>query len=293
MKLFSFVGKGGVGKTTSAAALALKLSKKGKVLVISLDPAHNLGDVLNVKLSAEPKQITHNLWAAEPDVDEVIRSYTRELAKEIKAHYKYLRVLNLDKLISVLELSPGVEEQALLEELIKYLESDFDYLVVDHAPTGIAVRVLSLPSIMLMWINSLIGLRKEIIKKEEMLKKIRGEETKTSDPVLKILEEEKERMEKADKVIRSPESHSIYVVLNPEELPVLEALRIKNMMMQAQLPLKAVVVNKYINNEEAQKWYEKVKEEFAGFKIFRVPKFEKPPKGLESLEEVSKHIEVV
>ncbi len=293
MKMFSFVGKGGVGKTTSAAALALKLSKKGKVLVVSLDPAHNLGDVLATKLREEPKEIAPNLWAAEPDVDEVIRRFTKEIAEEIKLHYKYLKVLNLDKLISILELSPGVEEQALLEELIKFMNMDFDYLVVDHAPTGIAVRVLSLPSIMLMWLNSLINLRKEILRKREALAKLRGYEEKLDDPVLKILQEELERMKRTDELIKNPNTHSIYIVLNPEELPVLEGIRIKEMLERAQLPLKAVVVNKYVEEEEAIYWYNKVLEVFKNTKIFKVPKFKKPPKGIEELAKVAEHLEVV
>ncbi len=291
--MFSFVGKGGVGKTTSAAALATKLSKRGKVLIISLDPAHNLGDVLSSELSEEPKEVAPNLWAAEPDIDNVIRNFTKDIAEEIKIHYKYLKVLNLDKLISVLELSPGVEEQALLEELVKFMKMDFDYLVVDHAPTGIAVRVLSLPSIMLMWLDSLINLRKEIVKRKEALAKLRGLKEEIEDPVLKILKEEKGKMEETDKIIKNPLSHSIYIVLNPEELPVLEGIRIKEMLGRAQLPFKAVVVNKYVEDEEATRWYKKILEAFAGVKVFRIPKFKKPPKGLDELNNVAEYIEVV
>ncbi len=293
MKMFSFVGKGGVGKTTSAAALALKLSKKGKVLVISLDPAHNLGDVLATELKEEPKEVAPNLWAAEPDVDDVIRRFTKGIAEEIKLHYKYLKVLNLDKLISILELSPGVEEQALLEELIKFMNMNFDYLVVDHAPTGVAVRVLSLPSIMLMWLNSLINLREEILKKKESLARLRGHEGKLEDPVLKILQEEFEKMKRTDNIIKDHYTHSIYVVLNPEELPVLEGIRIKEMLNKAQLPLKAVVVNKYIEDEEALSWYNKVLKTFTNAKVFKVPKFKKPPKGIEELAKVAEYLEAV
>lgn len=118
-KVFHFMGKGGVGKTTSAATQASLLSERGKTLIVSLDPAHNLGDVLGAKVGEEPEEVAPNLYAAEPNVDRIISSFVKRVVEELQDHYKYLKVYNLDNVLRVLEYTPGVEEQALLEALAK------------------------------------------------------------------------------------------------------------------------------------------------------------------------------
>lgn len=79
------MGKGGVGKTTVSTALAYKLSVKGyRVLIVSLDPAHNLGDVLKTPLRDEPLRITENLWASEVDFDTMVTRYLKDLSEKLK-----------------------------------------------------------------------------------------------------------------------------------------------------------------------------------------------------------------
>ncbi|WP_367883772.1 ArsA family ATPase [Thermococcus peptonophilus] len=94
-----FIGKGGVGKTTSSAAAAVALADRGgyKTLIVSLDPAHNLGDVLMEKLSDKPKKIAENLYASELDMEKLIKSYLKHLEENLKHMYRYLTVINLEK----------------------------------------------------------------------------------------------------------------------------------------------------------------------------------------------------
>ncbi|UXD21544.1 anion transporter [Ignicoccus pacificus DSM 13166] len=291
--MFNFIGKGGVGKTTSAALSAISLSNKGKTLVVSLDPAHNLGDVLGVELSEEPKRIAPGLWASEPDVDKIIREYAKNISEEFKQHYKYLRVLNLDKVFDVLEHTPGVEEQALLQKLMELKNTDFDYVVVDNAPTGIALRVLLLPQIMLTWMNYLLKLRKDIVKRREIV-----EEKKVHDPVLELLEKEIQELEEFDKYLKS-KHHKVILVLNAEEMPVLEAIRIKDTLNKFSMKPCAVIVNKLIiqdtsdptlvsMKESQQKWLKKIHEEFKDMQIVKLPYLPVPPKGVERLRELAK-----
>ncbi|MCK4581327.1 MAG: ArsA family ATPase, partial [Dehalococcoidia bacterium] len=90
MKTIFVVGKGGVGKTTCAAATAVSLSKKYDILIVSLDPAHNLGDVFGSSLSGKAKSLGSRLWAMEVDMERAIRDYLEESARKLKGMYGYL-----------------------------------------------------------------------------------------------------------------------------------------------------------------------------------------------------------
>ncbi|WP_148202288.1 ArsA family ATPase [Ignicoccus hospitalis] len=295
-KVFHFMGKGGVGKTTSAATQASLLSERGKTLIVSLDPAHNLGDVLGAKVGEEPEEVAPNLYAAEPNVDRIISSFVKRVVEELQDHYKYLKVYNLDNVLRVLEYTPGVEEQALLEALAKFMNLEvFDYLVIDHAPTGLSVRVLLLPEIMEGWLERLIELRKQIIKRRKIL----GDDEE--DQVLNILLEELEKNKKLKELLKDPERSSVIVVLNPEEMPFLEAKRIKDTLADFGIPLCGVVVNKIVSErhedsivrsimEEQKRWLSRINEEFKDYKIIRVPYLVPPPKGLETLKKVGREV---
>ncbi len=293
MIMYNFIGKGGVGKTTSAALTAVKLSKHGKTLLVSLDPAHNLGDVLGVELSEEPKMIVPGLWAAEPDVDSIIRNYAKRISEELKQHYKYLKALNLEKLFKVIEHTPGVEEQALLEELMRLSKTDFDYVVVDNAPTGIALKVLILPEIMLTWMNSLKKIRLEIIKRRKIIE----EKEEIEDLVLKELEKEIDEMSKFKEFLTSP-NNRIVLVVNAEEMPVLEALRIKEKLTAFNMKPCAIVVNKLIMydtddptlksiKDNQMKWLHFIHENFGDLEIVKLPYLPQPPKGVDRLREIA------
>jgi arsenite-transporting ATPase len=250
--------------------------------------------VLGVELEESPKRIAPGLWATEPDVDKIIRDYARTVSEELKLHYKYLRVLNLDKIFNIIEHTPGVEEQALLQKLTELINrNDFDYLIVDNAPTGIALRVLLLPQIMLTWMNYLLKLRKEIVKRKKIVEG-RG----VNDPVLNILNEELSKLKGFDEYLKS-NRHKVVLVLNAEEMPILEAIRIRKTLAQFSMNPCAVIVNKLITQgtedptlsamKEVQKvWLSKVEQEFNEQQIIKLPYLPIPPKGIEKLRKLAK-----
>ena len=154
--------KGGVGKTTCAGALALLSSRTERTLVVSLDPAHNLGDVLGRRLSGAPAAIAPNLSASEVDMDAAISRYLEESTQRLKGMYSYLKTINLEGYLDAMKLSPGIEEYATLqvmEELIRDAEGTYDVIVFDTPPTGLTLRVLALPHVSLMWGERLAALR--------------------------------------------------------------------------------------------------------------------------------------
>jgi arsenite-transporting ATPase len=153
MRFVFFGGKGGVGKTTCAAAAALRAAREGeRVLVVSTDPAHSLGDALDLELGAEPRRVKDvpgagELWAAELDADKALKRWLRakeEAIRTIADRGTYLDEEDVDRFMSL--SFPGVDELVGLVELQRLArQRDNDQVVVDTAPTGHTLRLLEMP----------------------------------------------------------------------------------------------------------------------------------------------------
>ena len=103
MRILFFTGKGGVGKSTMAAAAAWQLSKKSRVLIVSIDPAHNLGDIFGVTLKGKKSRFTHTLHLKEIDLHRLSKEYLQREINVLSSTYRYLQTLNLDEYFSVLK----------------------------------------------------------------------------------------------------------------------------------------------------------------------------------------------
>ncbi|AHF79755.1 ArsA family ATPase [Thermococcus paralvinellae] len=312
-RVLFFIGKGGVGKTTSAAATSIALSKKGyKTLIVSIDPAHNLGDVLMVKLNDKPKEIIENLYAMELDMEKLIQSYLKHLEKNLKHMYKYLTVINLEKYFEILSFSPGIEEYATLEAIREILMEGekWDVIVFDTPPTGLTLRVLALPRISLIWADKLIEIRRKILERRKAIEKIQGERKfiiegqeyklpsdEEEDAVMKELKKYREEIEFVHKIITNPEKTTVVAVMNPEMLPFYETERAYGSLNKFKIPFKLIVLNKILELEEVppklkvkieaqKKVLELTKSKFKGIDIAKVPMFEEEPRGLEWLERI-------
>ncbi len=324
-KTYFFIGKGGVGKTTCAAAFSLALASHGvRTLIVSLDPAHNLGDVLGLNLEEEePIKVYENLYAVEVDFEEMIRLHLKQLTDKIKDMYRYLKVLNLDKYIDLLKHSPGIEEYATLEKIIEIIElnyknKEYDVIVFDTPPTGLTMRILALPSITLIWIDKLIDIRKAILDKRKALERIHGEKTRIviegkeytipssidEDPVYKELMNIRNRVEFIHKHLTNTSLTSIILVVNPETLPVLEAHRAYEFLNKLGLPVKTLIINKLIEIEyvpkslelkikEQEKALSLVKELFKDIVTVRIPLLTEEPIGIGKLLKISQYLKPI
>ncbi len=307
------IGKGGVGKTTTSAALSVALAKRGyKTLIVSLDPAHNLGDVFMEKLSDKPKRLAENLYASELDMEKLIKGYLKHLENNLKNMYRYLTVINLEKYFEVLSFSPGIEEYATLEAIRNILlEGDeWDVIVFDTPPTGLTLRVLALPRISLLWADKLIEIRRKILERRRMIAKVHGEQKfvlegqeftlpkeEEEDPVMKELKKYREEVKFVEDVITDPEKTSVIAVMNPEMLPLYETQRAYESLKKFKVPFNMIVVNKVITVEkeipeikvklEAQeRVLKEIEKEFRGVETVKVPMFPEEPRGLEWLEKL-------
>ncbi|RLF80076.1 ArsA family ATPase [Thermococci archaeon] len=312
-RVLFFIGKGGVGKTTGSAAVSVTLSKKGyKTLIVSIDPAHNLGDVFEVKLNDKPKQIAENLYAMELDMEKLIKAYLKHLEENLKHMYRYLTVINLEKYFEVLRFSPGIEEYATLEAIREILQrgEEWDIIIFDTPPTGLTLRVLALPEIALIWTKKLIEIRKKILEKRRAIENIQGERKfviegeeyklpsrEEEDPVMKELKRYKAEIAFVRGVITNSKKTSVIAVMNPEMLALYETERAYEALRKFKIPFNLVVVNKVIELEEEvprirvkieaqRKVLEEIGEKFKGVELVTVPMFEEEPRGLEWLEKV-------
>lgn len=248
-----FLGKGGVGKTTLSSAFALGLSRSGeKVLIASLDPAHNLGDTLYTKLNGQPRSVEKNLDALEVDLSAWVERYLEDSRKQLKENYSYNMTLNLDSFFSILKYSPGTEEYAVLwaiEDIHCRLAPLYDVVVFDTPPTALSLRFLSLPFISGLWVAELSKLRERILEKRQTITRLNPESPvaascvdKDDDKVYGKLTDIRQRLAALATLFSK---HSFMsVIVNPDDLSVFEALRIKEELQRLNLPLASLCINK-------------------------------------------------
>lgn len=260
MKILFFTGKGGVGKSTMAAAAAWQLSQKYRVLIVSLDPAHNLGDIFGLRLDNGKRRFTNSLYIQEIDVQKLSKEYLQREINVLSSSYRYLQALNLDNYFSVLKYSPGIEEYALLtgiEETIRN-EGKFDYIIFDTPPTGLTLRFLALPRVTITWVDRLIQIRRKILEKRYTIHRIRGalskEETVLSydegdDDILKRLRRLRENYQALTGILQG-EDCAIVVVFNPDILSLKESQRLIEGLNDLRLPVRLLIDNKVTEENE-------------------------------------------
>lgn len=253
MKILFFTGKGGVGKSTLAAASAWQLSQRHQVLIVSLDPAHNLGDIFDVDIRGETN-FSDTLCLKEVDLKKLSKAYLKKEIDVLSDTYKYLQVLNLDRYLSVLKYSPGIEEYALLtsiEEIIR-VRSELDYLVFDTPPTGLTLRFLALPQVTITWIERLIQIRKQILEKCYTIRRIKGSQS-TGETLLSYDEKDDGILQKLyalqtayrslNEILQGNDC-TIVLVFNPDRLSLKESLRLIEGLHELKLPLRLLLHNK-------------------------------------------------
>lgn len=251
-----FGGKGGVGKTTLAAAVALRAADAGhRTLLISTDPAHSAGDVLEASLGAEPRPVTEKLWAMEIDpateADRYIADVKARLTDATPPHL----VEEVARQIDVARVSPGAEESAVFERFTRLIEQEaerYDRLVFDTAPTGHTLRLLSLPELMTAWIDGLIARRRQARTAARAWRKLAGAaagRSTDSDPVLDALEERRARFARAREVLTDAERTAFIFVVTPERLPVLETEKAVAALDRFGVPVAGVVTNMVVPAE--------------------------------------------
>ncbi|MEO8293219.1 MAG: ArsA family ATPase, partial [Actinomycetota bacterium] len=164
MRVVLFTGKGGVGKTTVAAATAVRAAASGaRTLVMSTDPAHSLGDSFEVEIGSFPTEIAPNLWAQQIDAQDRLEDNWREIQDYLTQVMNWAGVETIQA--EELTVIPGLDEIFSLIDIRTHVESGkFDMLIVDCAPTAETLRLLSLPEIMNWYIERIFPVERRVVK---------------------------------------------------------------------------------------------------------------------------------
>lgn len=299
MRVILMTGKGGVGKTSVAAATGLRCAELGyKTLVLSTDPAHSLADSFDLELGHDPRQVRPNLWGAELDA-------LMELEGNWGAVKRYItQVLQARGLEGVqaeeLAILPGMDEIFGLVRMKRhYDEGTYDVLIIDSAPTGTALRLLSIPEVggwyMRRFYKPLQGMS---IALRPLFEPIFKPITGFSLPDKEVMDapyEFYEQIEALEKVLTDNTQTTVRLVTNPEKMVIKESLRAHAYLSLYNVSTDLVVANRIIPDtvtdpffkrwkENQQIYKQEIYENFHPLPIKEVPLYSEEMCGLEALE---------
>lgn len=303
MRILIYTGKGGVGKTSIAAATALRCAKLGyRTIVLSTDAAHSLADSLDITLGPEPVKVQENLWAQEISaLHEMERNWgtIRDFLIEILAWQGHNDITTEE-----MAVIPGTEELFSLIQIKRHHDSgDYDVIVVDAAPTGETLRLLSLPDVIRWWVEKLFPTLRSLMKlARPVLSKVTNMPL-ASDNVFGSLQEIIDRLNVVREIVTNPKVSSARIVLNLERMVIKEAQRSLTYLNLFGYNVDAVMINRVLTPEtleasparayvaESQaKYRQQVQESFTPLPFFEAPQFEREVVGEEMLLRVAEHL---
>lgn len=256
-------GKGGVGKTISAAVLAYQFAQEGKkTLVASLNPVHSLTSVFGQNLSGSkfaPVQGAPNLYAVEVDASGVVARYRENIGVRVREFLKYADIpVDSKPFVDIAVTNPAFEESAMFDKMIDIMlneAKDFDRIVFDTAAVANAIRLIGLSKIYGLWLNRMIASRKEALSLRVQLsfRREKVEEEVKKDPMLGDLMDMNDRFNRVKKLLVDPEVTAFFFVTLPLTLPISVVTRFIQQVRAYDIPVGGVLVNSCIKADEARK----------------------------------------
>ena len=295
MRIILYTGKGGVGKTSIAAATALRCAEYGyRTIVLSTDAAHSLADCFDVSLGNEPQQIAHNLWGQETDMSQTVEQHWGTIQEWVSALLAWRGVDEV--LAEEMAILPGMEELASLLYIVQYHDSsEYDVIIVDCAPTGETLRLLSFPEILSWWWDRLFPLeRKAAAVLRPFVKPLLNvpyPEDKVFDSAQQLFSE----LEKMGRILSDPDKTSVRIVLNAEKMVIKEAQRTFTYLNLYGYHTDLIVCNRLLPHEVGDSYFSSwkasqikyrklIEESFAPLPIKDVPFFSQEVVGISMLQ---------
>ncbi len=300
-RLIMIGGKGGVGKTTCASAIAVHFSLRGKkTLIISSDPTPSLSDIFEMEIGDEERPIKHlqNLYGIEVSSEAVLRKWKERFGPEIFEVVSSFASVDYD-FVDYIGGAPGIEEEYMLNYILELVEGGkYDLVVWDTAPAGHTLRLLHLPQIFLKHLEAAtkfyMNLYSYLEKLKETVKLKKGKRS-----LLEIISGWEDLAEKVVNFIRDPQKSEFIIVTIPEALGVKQTERIIKDFDDYQLMVRYLIVNYVIKeadcefhklrSEMQQNYIKILKDEYSQrIKLIETPLFPHEIKGVEKIKRISK-----
>lgn len=294
MRIIIYTGKGGVGKTSVAAATALRSARMGhRTLVMSTDSAHSLSDSLDVPLSSEIVKIEKNLDAIEVDVLFELEHRWKEIEKYVT---DFLLAQGLDD-INAKEMAiwPGMELMSALFYIWDFCRSDkYDVIILDTAPTAETLRLLSFPDVSDWYFDKVYKVFQRMVRLARVTVGRFMETPLPTKEFMKDIEQLKERMKVVRQFLTDPDITSVRLVVNPEKMVINETKRAYTYLCLYNLTVESLVVNKLLPEgmegyfkdklKEQEHYMEVINETFNPLRIFKAEQFQTELVGIPMLE---------
>lgn len=298
MRILLFTGKGGVGKTTTAAATALAGGRAGlRTLVMSTDPAHSLADALDVPLSDRPSLVAENVWALEIDAQHRLEEHWADIRQHLVALLDWAGLARVES--EELSVIPGLDEVFALADVKTHHDlGDYDVLVVDCAPTAETLRLLSLPDVLTWYMErvfpvgrNLVGVLRPVLERVTSM-------PIADESVIGAVQRVWDRLAGVREVLTDPMKTSVRLVTTPEKIVVAEARRTFTYLCLFGYPVDAILVNRILPSEVSDPYFQRWKEiqsghlaaiyeAFSPVPVLEVPLFPDEPVGVPALLEVA------
>jgi arsenite-transporting ATPase len=307
LRIIFFAGKGGVGKTSVAAATGIRVAEMGlRTIIMSLDVAHSLADIFDLEKDlldqnkGRPIKVSDNLWIQELDIQQEIERNWGEIHRYLSALFK---TTGLDEILAEeLAILPGMEEVSLLLYINRYVrDKEFDVILLDCAPTGESIRFISVPTTLDWYI-------KKIFKMEKTLAKVVGPVAKRiynvpipGDGYFDAIEHLFERLQGVDQLMIDPAVTSVRLIANPEKIVIKETQRAFMYFSLYRMNVDAIIMNRVlppkIKDAYFQAWRENqkhymdiAKDYFSPIPIFPVNLFKNEVLGYDRLKSLAVQI---
>src|SRR5690348_3318285 len=305
MRILLFSGKGGVGKTSLAAATGLQLSRLGhRTLVMSVDPAHSLADSFDLETTlfhgktGDPLTIDERLDIHEVNIQEEIKRHWQEISSYVISVLRTTGISDVEA--EELAILPGMEELSAMMYINQYRrEKRYDVIVLDAAPTAESMRFVSMPTTLDWYMKHIFPFQRNLLKAVRPIANRVAPFELPTDNYFANIRNLFEKLEGIDELMEDPRTTSVRLVTNPEKMVLRETQRAFVYFSLHGLTIDSVIVNRVLPQEIKDTWFNEwhssqdnvlreLDEYFAPVPVRRVPLFAHEVLGKQRLRELAK-----